>query len=69
MTENRPARRGRAARKSHREGEITPRLSTIRYGLKPTEFVSADELERIHQPSLWILKEVGIDFRDEIALR
>ena len=69
MTDIRPARRGRAARKHHRESEVVPRLSTTRYGLKPTEFVSADELERIHQASLWILKEVGIDFRDEIALR
>lgn len=69
MTQSRSTRRGRAARKSQREAEITPRLSTIRYGLKPTEIVSADELERIHQASLWILKEVGIDFRDEVALR
>lgn len=69
MSEHHPTRRGRAARKSQRETEITPRLSTIRYGLKPTEFVSVDELERIHQASLWILKEVGIDFRDEVALR
>lgn len=68
MSEHHPTRRGRAARKSQRETEITPRLSTIRYGLKPTEFVSTDELERIHQASLWILKEVGIDFRDEVAL-
>ena len=69
MTAPRPVRRGRAARKTDRETEITPRLSTIRYGLKPTEFVSADELERIQQASLWILKEVGIDFRDEVALQ
>lgn len=69
MNDKRPIRRGRAARKDHREGQVTPRLSTIRYGLRPTEFVSADELERIHQASLWILKEVGIDFRDEVALR
>lgn len=69
MTAPRPVRRGRAARKTDRETEITPRLSTIRYGLKPTEMVSADELERINQASLWILKEVGIDFRDEVALQ
>jgi len=70
ITENsRPVRRGRTARKTSRETEVIPRLSTIRYGLKPIEMVSADELERIHQASLWILKEIGIDFRDETALR
>lgn len=61
-------RRGRSARKAARAAETTPRLSTIRYGIKPVEIVSADELERIHQASLWILKEVGIVFRDEVAL-
>lgn len=61
-------RRGRSSRKAAREAEVTPRLSTIRYGIKPVELVSADELERVHQASLLILKEVGIDFRDEIAL-
>ncbi len=63
-----PKRRGRDRRKTQRETEVTPRLSTIRYGIKPVELVSADELERIHQASLMILKEIGIDFRDEVAL-
>ena len=62
-------RRGRDARIAAREAEVTPRLSTIRYGIKPVELVSVDELERIHQASLLILKEVGIDFRDEVALK
>lgn len=61
-------RLGRAARKAAREGERAPRLSTIRYGVKPVELVSAEGLERIHQASLSILREVGIDFRDEVAL-
>jgi len=61
-------RRGRSARSAARAAEVTPRLPTIRYGIKPVELVSDDELERIHQYSLSILKEVGIDFRDEVAL-
>lgn len=63
-----PRRRSRKARLAERAAEVTPRLSTIRYGIKPVELVSADELERIHQASLAILKDVGIVFRDEVAL-
>lgn len=59
---------GRAARRTAREREFAPRLKTLRYGVKPVEVVSADELERIHQASLAILKDVGIDFRDDVAL-
>ena len=55
MTELTARRRGRTARAAARAAEVTPRLSTIRYGIKPVELVSADELERIHQASLWIL--------------
>ncbi len=44
------------------------RLRPVFYGIKPVELVSADELERIHQASLWILREVGVDFRDDIAI-
>lgn len=61
-------RQGRATRRAAREAEQTPRLTTVRYRVKPVEVVSADELERIHRASLSILKEVGIDFRDEVAL-
>lgn len=64
----RRSRQGRAARKRKRESETIPRLGTIRYKMKPVELVSADELERIHRASLWILKEIGIDFRDRTAL-
>lgn len=62
-------RQGRELRKSARENAVAERLSTIRYGVKPVEFVSADQLERIHLASLRILSEVGIDFRDATALR
>ncbi|MCP3939775.1 MAG: trimethylamine methyltransferase family protein [Actinomycetia bacterium] len=65
---SKPRRRGRGARKLARETAATPRLPTIRYGIKPVEVVSADQLETIHQASLKILREVGIDFRDEVAI-
>lgn len=69
MTEDvKPKRRGRKARQAARAAEVTPRLKTIRYGIKPIELASADQIERIHQASLWILKEVGVVFRDEPAL-
>ncbi len=69
MAENSaPRRRGRGARIRARQSAVTPRLSTIRYGLKPVEVVSADQLETIHRASLRILADVGIEFRDEIAL-
>ncbi|RWE21475.1 MAG: trimethylamine methyltransferase [Mesorhizobium sp.] len=62
-------RRGRASLMAAREAEKTPRLSTIKYALSPVEVVSADQLERIHQASMAILRDVGIDFRDETAIR
>ena len=34
---------------------------------KPTEVVSADELESIHEASLQVLEEIGMDFLDEEA--
>jgi len=37
----------------------------LRY--KPTEVVSADELESIHEASLQVLEEIGMDFLDEEA--
>jgi len=66
-SEKRP-RRGREALRASRQSETTPRLKTVRYGLKPVELVSEDQLDKVHRASLSILKEVGIDFRDEVAL-
>ncbi|RJT24187.1 trimethylamine methyltransferase [Mesorhizobium waimense] len=62
-------RGGRTSLMAARGAEKTPRLSTINYAIKPVEAVSADQLERIHLASLAILREIGIDFRDETALR
>lgn len=63
-----PRRRGRGARRDARNAATTPRLSTTRYRVKPVDVVSADELETIHQASVRLLTEVGIEFRDEVAL-
>ncbi len=68
VNQARKRRGGRAMRKASHNAQATPRLSTIRYGIKPVEAVSADQLELIHVESLAILKEVGVEFRDEVAL-
>jgi trimethylamine--corrinoid protein Co-methyltransferase len=62
-------RGGRSSVIAERSGEIMPRLSTLRYGVRPVEIVDTEQLERIHRASLAILREIGIDFRDETALR
>jgi trimethylamine--corrinoid protein Co-methyltransferase len=63
-------RRGRAARVEVIQAQraTVNRLPTIRHGLEPMRAASDDELERIHQASLDILWEVGIEFRDDVAL-
>ena len=67
MTRRRGGRN--AARQAADAAKIAPPLGTIRYGIKPVEAVNAEQLERIHRASIKILKEIGIDFRDEVALR
>lgn len=62
-------RGGRNSVAAARLAETKPRLSTIKYGISPVEVVSAEQLERIHQASLDILREIGIEFRDEPALQ
>ncbi|MES0129252.1 trimethylamine methyltransferase family protein [Mesorhizobium sp. M0029] len=62
-------RGGRASVVAAREAEKRPRVSTIKYGIRPVEAVTAEQLERIHQASLAILREIGIEFRDETAIR
>src|SRR4051812_11379673 len=61
-------RGGRSSVVAAREAERRPRISTLKYGIRPVEAVSADQLERIHQASRAILREIGIEFRDETAL-
>ena len=52
-------RGGRASVVAAREAEKRPRVSTIKYGIRPVEAVTAEQLERLHQASLAILREIG----------
>ena len=45
-------RGGRSSVVAARAAETKPRLSTVKYGIRPVEVVSADQLERIHLASL-----------------
>jgi len=64
-----PKRRGRQSRRANRQSQTKARLSTIKYNIKPVEIISDDQLETIHQASLSILEEVGIEFRDDTAIK
>jgi trimethylamine--corrinoid protein Co-methyltransferase len=44
-------------------------LPTLDNKLPPLELLSAEQVERIHRASLSILEDVGVDFRDPIALQ
>ena len=62
-------RGGRNVVAAARIAERIPRLPVIRYGIKPVTAVTEEQLDRIHQASMTILREIGIEFRDETALR
>lgn len=61
-------RAGRIARRALRTAPNFDMLPTLRNGLPVVEPMSPDQLERIHQASLEILEDVGVVFRDPIAL-
>jgi trimethylamine--corrinoid protein Co-methyltransferase len=42
-------------------------LPSLRRGLPVTEPMDREQVERIHQASMWILENVGVDFRDPVA--
>ncbi len=60
----RTGRRGRRERTTHVE---QPAWKQPRNPFRPVELVSADQLEAIHQASLTILEDIGIEFLDEEA--
>lgn len=62
-------RGGRSVLAAARKAERTPRLSVVRYGLQPVTAVTEAQLDRIHRASMAILRDIGIEFRDETALR
>ena len=62
-------RRGRSARKSAREVIDVEMLPTLRNALAPIEPLSQEQVEKIDDASMAILEEVGVVFRDQIALQ
>jgi trimethylamine---corrinoid protein Co-methyltransferase len=44
-------------------------LATLENKLPPLELLSPEQVDRIHEASMAILEEVGIDFRDPVALQ
>lgn len=62
-------RGGRNVVAAARRAERLPRLATIRQGITPVRAISDDQLDRIHRASMAILRDIGIEFRDETALR
>ncbi|WP_374650982.1 trimethylamine methyltransferase family protein [Dongia sp.] len=61
-------RGGREARRSQRMAPKVDMLPTLKSGLPAVEPMSPEQVERIHQASMGILEEVGVVFRDPIAL-
>ena len=57
---------GRASQRPH--GAELDMLPTLKQGLPVVEPMNEEQVERIHQASLAILEEVGVVFRDPIAL-
>ena len=61
-------RGGRSARRTLRTSRRDGMLPALRYGLPFTEPLDPEQIERIHEASMSILEEVGVDFRDPVAL-
>ncbi|WP_192179664.1 trimethylamine methyltransferase family protein [Mesorhizobium amorphae] len=67
--EARASRRGgREARRTIRTAPNVEMLPTLKRGLPVVEPMDAEQVERMHEASLAILEEVGVVFRDPIAL-
>jgi len=67
--EERTTRRGgRDTRRRLRMAPKVDMLPTLKRGLPVVEPMDADQEERIHEASLSILEDVGVVFRDPIAL-
>lgn len=61
-------RRGRGARRERRMSRDVTMLPALKHGLPLVEPLSADQVERIDNASMGILEDVGVVFRDPIAL-
>lgn len=60
-------RGGRDSRRTIRRTRRDPMLPSLKHGLPYTEPMIAEQVERIHDASMWILENVGVDFRDPVA--
>ena len=63
-----PARRGRGARTSARRTRDFTMLPALKRGMPLIEPMDREQVERIDAASMHILENVGVVFRDEIAL-
>jgi len=68
LAEKRTARRGRGARKTARMAHDFTMLPALRRKLPLTEPMNAEEIARIDAASMDILENVGVVFRDPIAI-
>src|SRR5262245_48227596 len=68
IQESATRRGGRDARRSMRTAPQVDMLPTLRRALPVVEPMDADQVERIHAASLEILEDVGVVFRDPVAL-
>ena len=68
VAEKRAARRGRGARTTARRTRDFTMLPALRRGIPLTEPMDMEEVERIDAASMHILENVGVVFRDVIAL-
>ena len=65
MTDEAPEEPQRRRRRGAERGQApppAPRLPQPTFPFRPVEIISSDEVESIHQASLSVLKEIGIDF-------
>ncbi len=67
-TLEKPARRGRGARKAVREARDFTMLPALKRRLPLTEPMDDGQIERIDAASMHILENVGVVFRDPVAL-
>lgn len=61
-------RGGRSAMRAARTAKTVKALPTLKRNIPYFEVLNEEGLERIHEASMKILEEVGIDFRDDEAL-
>lgn len=63
-----PKRRGRGARRAQRTANEVTWLPELTRGLPYMDIVAHEQLLRIHDASMTILEEVGIEFRDDESI-